>query len=439
MIGQTIYHSKYGAGIIQETRRNCFELKIEFEDTGQVRWVRRDDAHLQMQQFKQSIEKTKKIDIVPLVLRPDMPVSKSRRIIEALRVGLIPDDCVDDLTFGREQEITIIRQWLTSNHDNALLLVGNYGVGKTHLLNYTRAFALQNQYAVAFVEMDSDETPLHKPKRVYGQLVQNLRLRFSPDGSTEDFKILIKKAEHLLKDHPYFRYVFDLKFDGEKHEAIWQWIEAKEAAMKPPEKYFKELPSLYNYNVAGNLYCYLLSTLGWTVKQLGLKNLVLIFDEAEIIHSATTTYRKQGINFLNALLATAENNPLMRQVPSQLNYDYAISLAHLPFLYKETSELKILLAFTDENDLNLSFDLRKLVLESLSSSSIKKVLKEITILYEQAYHISLPETKIKHIYDHLNVKQNNDNSATRLWVKSYVEALDLIRFYPNEKLSDLLQ
>ncbi len=67
---------------------------------------------------------------------PNIERFKSRRMVEAFRLGIVPYDCVSDFIFGRAEEIQILTDWLDQPDSNAMLTVGEYGTGKTHLLHY---------------------------------------------------------------------------------------------------------------------------------------------------------------------------------------------------------------------------------------------------------------------------------------------------------------
>src|SRR5262245_38288534 len=98
------FHSTYGHGIILGTRHSGFELQVKF-DSGITRWVRRDQVELPTP----TAPATEISKLQPPVFRR----SKPRRILESLRMGIVPDDCVDDFTFGRDTEVLELKQWLT--------------------------------------------------------------------------------------------------------------------------------------------------------------------------------------------------------------------------------------------------------------------------------------------------------------------------------------
>jgi hypothetical protein len=431
MKNQVIVHPQHGHGTVLATRHGGFELQVQFDHGQRVRWVRRDQVQAPVSPATTAPAASPR--------QTAYPCSSARRIIEALRMGIVPEDCVDDFTFGRNAETARIHQWLNDPNESTLLLVGGYGAGKTHLLNYVRSYALQHGFAVGFVEMDAQETPFSKPRRVYSHLVQSLRFRTGAASPAQDFQAFLKTAlsSGLLRKHHYFGHLY-----GQAHEdMLWEWIEARETAIRPwaVKKRFTNLPALYDHSTAANIFCYLLSTLGWTACQptLGLNGLVLIFDEAETLYARSSyVARERSYNFLEALIATARGDAHLRQAPWQSGFDHSGHAYDIPFLYAVPSGLKLLFAFTAPDDLysNELSALKPLTLEPLDDAARDAMLAAVCDLYAQAYALVPASVHPNSIRDYVDV----DDYPTRLLIKGAVEALDLLRFHaaadPDEVL-----
>src|SRR5258707_10193163 len=81
-------------------------------------------------------------------------------IVEQLRYGVPPPDCVRLFTVGREAQLRELERSLTvptNSHGSALLVKANYGGGKSHLLKVIREMALDAGYAVSLVVVNSQE------------------------------------------------------------------------------------------------------------------------------------------------------------------------------------------------------------------------------------------------------------------------------------------
>ena len=179
MIGRKVNHPKYGDGVVKRTRHKGFELQVEFE-SGLTLWIRQDklkfideeatppfkeddwvnhptfglgrvisiepyiyqdeNTFLVEVDFKeagpitlvQSIAKLEKVveeEATAQVIKPlsDDPKFKSRRMVEAFRLGIVPYDCVEEFTFGRDKEIKQINEWLDDPNEGTMLIIGEYG------------------------------------------------------------------------------------------------------------------------------------------------------------------------------------------------------------------------------------------------------------------------------------------------------------------------
>jgi len=496
MIGQRVLHPRYGYGVIKQTRHKGFEAKVEF-DSGLIVWVRRNELCLIVpQQFSvgdwvehptfgkgfvvsieprgdtfvlmvdfenvglkkliQSAARLRKLVSragaalgVSRSKKPD-PKFRARRMIEAFRLGIVPYDCVEEFTFGRDREIGKVKRWLQNWNQSAMVIVGEYGTGKTHLLHYAIGRALESDFAVAWVEADPAETPLYRPKRVYSRLVQNFRYPSKLDGQLKGFRSFLSEvlSKGALKDHLYFQHLIR----PEENEAYFEWIEARESIprpVRPPGSYHsysaqvhRYLPSLYDYSTAANIYCYLLSGLGWAaLRVLGLKGLLLVFDEAETVEMYMyRSHFERSLNFLRALVCTSMDQAKLLGDPSRsdLNYCRVGRAANTPFLYKKPSGLKLLFAFTSlewnyEEDLVKAgrgrpkvkeIDaLPKISLQPLTDRDLRQVFQHIFRLYREAYSFSQDQVSV----DELLQEVISESGKTRYFVKGSVEALDIAR------------
>ena len=450
MNGTAVQHVKHGRGQVLESRHKGFEILVAFDD-GIKRWVRTDELNIEI---KTQTEET------PDYVEPEFYLNdqqlKSRHMLEAFRLGIVPYDLIDEFTFGRNEEVNQLGKWLNSDKA-AFLVVGDYGSGKSHLLKYAVEYALHHEYAVSFVEMDPNKSPFYKPKRVYSRIVENLR--YLPKASKQQhyFQDLVETsvAGGAYKDHHYFRYIIrDID-----NTDLWDWIHAKESALRPwSYQYYHDiwLPGLYDYSTAANIYTYLLSSLGWAVKEiLGLKGLLLVFDEAESIEMSFYNYHiSRSYNFMRALLRTANDDEDLVDDPKYHGLDYCKIGSRIPFLYRQPSGLKLLFGFTS---LDWNYEsywsqrsgqwvLEKkptikelsnsptLLLQHLDEKALTEVFEHICLLYDNAYDFLKTDDIIKTIF----VKTADKAGYTRMFVKAAIEALDITRFNHNRSVEELL-
>lgn len=108
-----------------------------------------------------------------------MNAVQARRVIESLRKGIPPDGFVRYFTVGRKREINDLTSRLQAKDGTVLLLKANYGSGKTHLLRYIREEALERNYAVSTVTLDSSSAVrFNRMDQIFGAVCRNMGFRF---------------------------------------------------------------------------------------------------------------------------------------------------------------------------------------------------------------------------------------------------------------------
>ena len=492
-----VYHPKYGTGVILRSRYNGLELEVKF-DSGIFLWLREEELIFKEHELGFSVgdyvrhkkfgkgrvisiepyEDTAKIMVYFDKLGPKKLILKmaglereldgsvdeakkevdekfkSRQMIEAFRLGIVPRDYVNSFTFGRDKEIQEICGWLKNTIEGSFIIVGNYGTGKTHLLNYIYDRALQNNYAVAILELDPAEAPFHRPKRIYGHLINTFRYKSPIDGKIKGYEEFLRECINrgAFKDNAYFKHLI-----GSDDERIWEWIRGSEAAIRPRknrkggygydeenENEYDFLPSLYDYSTAANIYSYLLSSLGWASKEImNLEGLILLFDEAETINLSYYGYQiARGLNFLKSLILLANKKTKLDIDPELTGLEFCkVGIGRdLPFSYRNSTYLKIMFAFTNldwnygeyisyfsnqrEKKIPEISEIPQLKLEPLTDNVLNHVFEQINIIYETAYDYKIGNGYANKIFRRIAA---GDTGRTRTFVKGTVEVFDLLR------------
>jgi len=487
---QLVEHRIYGKGRILKKRYGGFDLRVEFED-GIERWVRRDEVRfLSERPILVKHKHTKRIF--------SEKQFKARQIIEALRLGVVPHKYVEEFTFGREGEIKQIKNWLDNPSDGSLALIGEYGAGKTHLLEYIYSFALNNNWAVSIVELDPNEAPFHKPKVVYQKTISSFRFK-SQNGGFREFlrEISINPNHSKINEHQYLgRIIKDLR-SGDENENLLEWIEGasgitypiidktdkgditiekkgswtwvygktfpiKDILKKDGFKWSKKRRAWYKLNkkekylplpetsTSANVYCYILSGIGWTARNiLGLKGLLVLFDEAESIDSYwyTSYQNNKAWNFLTGLILMTNNDKRLLTDTIERRYTWSghsqglwggytalqycghSHLPHLPFIWKIPCYVKIIFTFTSIPDIEPLNNLSRFELEHLDNESLMKISETIITLYQRAYNFKPDRNPFDLI----------PRDKTRLFIKGMIEALDLMCFHSDRPVEELLR
>jgi len=441
-----VFHPTYGQGRIVKDRHKGYLVLVEFED-GIARWVRGRilrDLKPEISPPEVSVPQPQAIEAGGKA--PPGADFRQRRIVEAFRLGVVPPDCVEDFTFGREWEVEAIREWLNDPDDSTLFLVGGYGTGKTHLLHYAASRALGEGFAVAVIEVDPNETSFDKPKRLYHRFTRTFAFLSPKDGKRRGFRDFLRHCissnPRVLRRHAYFKPLLD----NQEDELVWAWIEGAPLGAKPPSYVdaagvfhcYWSLPSLYTYSKAANIYCYLLSSLGWlAVHELGLKGLLLVFDEAENVDMASTIYRwERAHNFLVALIRVASNDSRMSMPARHLPFDHPKRAKGIPYLFKVPSGLKLLFAFAEAPEIHGEFpEPRQIRLDPVSDSALREAFEALYTLYDEAYNMRLAGLAPDMVFNHIA----DGPGRTRSFIKATVEALDLLRLHPEKKATEILR
>jgi hypothetical protein len=352
-------------------------------------------------------------------------------------MGIVPDDCVASLTVGRDQEIASLQQWIEQDKGSALL-IGEYGSGKSHLLRYLYLQAMKQRFVVAQVQIDPNETPLHKPKRIYRNVALTLQYRLPDHPTPLGFKDLVRAGlqDKTLLDHEYFGYLANkVTSDAWYEDMVWEWIQASEDAPKPGwgylYNYFSYLPPIYNHTTSANIICYLLSGLAWAaVQSLGLRGIIIFIDEAESMDvNASRSQLERGINFLQGLIRVTNGDKKLLKEPQYSGLVHSgVSIGpRIPFLYKQDCGLRAVFGFAPTPLLDEIPELRstpRVNLEPLSKNFLATVFRWVRQHYERAYAIEISDAEVGQSLDTLLRKSEN----TRAFVKGCVEILDYQRY-----------
>ena len=299
---------------------------------------------------------------------------ESSRVLEAMRLGVVPSSSIDVYTVGREVEAGQIQADLgraRQEGGSVRAFLGDYGTGKTHLLQFAAQRALEENFLVSRVVLDPRETPPSHPKRVYRQLVQSLRYpdirrrgepglkplfqravadeevceRFDVRRGKGDRDERLAEGMHLYLSPAlsYFRELdaddaaervgdIDGPVDGYLEEAeqlLFDWIEGHPTISNTDlndklsniQGAYPWLYSLMDFRPWARIYGYLLSGLSTLAKACGYSGLAVFVDEAERFS-----------------LLSSENRDFARYVFKALSYA-AVGNQGVPFPRSQLADL----------------------------------------------------------------------------------------------------
>ena len=255
--------------------------------------------------------------------------------------------------------------------------------------------------------------------------------------------VITKTSSSFLSDHFYFKNIFDNLRSGDDSNEFWDWVEGRDAR-RSVGRY------LYDHTTAANIYCNILSCLGWICSNiLNLNGLLILLDEAEVVDIHKYTYElKRGLNFLRGLSLVAGDDPdaAEEEVVSD-GISYAGTKTRLtysghhkvPYIHEISSNMKLFIAMTPTpiiNRLDLHPSYKPLALESLGLDDLKSFFEKFVAFYLKAYGLPPRERDYKKIFF---LMQQMRFDSTRSIIKAMVEMLDFKRHFPEKKLKSLFE
>lgn len=364
------------------------------------------------------------------------------RMVEAFRMGVVPHRDVESFTFGREREVTLIESamaGLAAGQGDVFLVEGEYGTGKTHLLEYIHHRALREGMLTTLCSLDPQEVSPHRPKRVYREIVHNLR--YIADGSVQGFRDLMRRAidfELDMTDHVFLGPVLDrlrrLDPGNVEQEVFWQWIEgestkeyATDARGRHRVRGAQKIPALYDFSTAADFYCNILSGLSRVGRATGLMGLVLLIDEAETVTRLwDIIYLTKSVNFMEGLVRMAQADPELRSISRRMIHN---RVRPVPYVYGNPTVLLALATTPSPYDyayLKLANRVeRRLELKPLEDKALVDAFATLLMIYRRAYPGFDPEETLQKQLFRAAVRRSVE--GVRVFIKFCTEGLDIAR------------
>ena len=416
--------------------------------------------------------------------------------LEAMRLGVVPATDLEESTVGRDIEIDIVRQdlaqCLQSGARRAFL--GDYGLGKSHMLELIQQIALRQNFLVSRVILDHADYSPSQPKRIYHAIMRNL---LYPDrqGQLEGIAPLLEKAaqdENILakylvktdKAHPIPRSVEEqLKVGLHLYlspaiaytraflnpdsirlpahvEGKEQWIQnARHLLIDWIEGHptrsnqdindelnlihgrFPKIYSLLDYRPWAKIYGYILNGISQLARDVGYAGLVIVIDEAEfysLLSSQNRAYAKSLFQAWSHAVCAADGDALPCSDNELLVGGYGIQ-RKLPTRYSDTPGLYLVFAMTPNSD-----GIRVLqealppqficYLNQLTAPDYQKMTEHLVALYRRAYpDADIPEGIVGPLSEVVDaLSQQGQLANPRQIMKFLTEFLDIVRFVPDE-------
>lgn len=453
-IGDTVEHPQFGRGVIAAVYRNGSE------------WLVRFDGGLRFRRPRQEFVGEGAARPAPAAPLPGLDAEpmppdqyQARQLLEALRVGVAPAQHIKALTIGLEEERASLTSGLAAAHSEGgavRAVIGEYGFGKTHLVELAAQEALERNFLVAAASLDLGETPAHRGIAIYSSLLHGLRY---PDSDERGIEPLVEKTlaaprwrEQLwtatsLQNDPLDTglYAIQSTSSSRQRKAWREWLMGgrRTPAMAKAMPRGVKFPSIYTVGHNGRQMAYLLSGVSVLARLAGYSGLCVLIDEAESYSLLAAYQRPKADEFFSAVIYAALQGRQTRitadMLPQHRWRDY-------PPAYDDRQSLFFLFTVTrSENRLPLETWLDEghvLNLESHhSAQEIGQFMQTMMNYHAQAYGYEVGERQRqvrRAAAEHLALGTKSGRLSIRGVVRLTVELFDLLYLYPDYEVTTLL-
>jgi hypothetical protein len=388
----------------------------------------------------------------------------SWRAIEALRAGVPNRDAVQALGMGSVQpEIEArFRQMLgdvtrgfcleadTDGTAAGILLAGDFGAGKSHLLEYLQHVALENNFVCSKVVI-SKETPLYDTGKVYSSAIQSAKvsdragtmlnilgekLDFESPGYQEFYRWVFRPKSKLNTRFAASVFVFERGHGGRYPEVsdrilqFWGGTRVPETELKSWLRELGEVASFQFDRVSvRELTLERYEFMSRLMKAAGYAGWVILVDEVELIGRYSLMQRAKSYAEMARLMGLLPDHTI-----SGLASVFAITSAYQSEVMDEKQdEEKIaskLPATGKPEDLDLArqagmgmWKIRQVPNDRMilrEANDLQHVYERMRSVYSAAYRWEPP-----------TIYETNHTWRIRQHIKHWINSWDLVRLFPE--------
>ncbi len=375
-------------------------------------------------------------------------LAQLRQTIEALRLGVVPAHFVGDYTVGRGPEIERIRELLEAA-PGLLLIWGEYGAGKTHMLDLAEQQALAVNYVTGRVVLDPVEVSPSHPQRLYTRIVRSLRY---PGQIGQGFEPLLEaldgSIEHLEQDRPRFnRFLSPALFArhrGDHDLLAWTiaYLEGHAVDPHPLERALHargyrgpRLLALSDFRTYGRVYVHILGTLAAWLKDAGFRGLLVLLDEVERIDALDAEHRRFALEVLkHQAAATLPAKDLAFAEDDLYRGGHEVH-RRLSLRYRPDQPLVVLMTLTPLRETIaavhrvLASHVHEISLSPLGPRELGELVERVIALYRRAYpEFRLRPFELEPVRRALARQAARGEDQPREVVRRVVASLDVLRY-----------
>lgn len=380
---------------------------------------------------------------------------KEIRIINALRMGVIPDSELELFNTGREKEILEFQRCLNETKQGTgavKFIAGEYGSGKTFMLNAVKQLAVKNNFIVSKIQV-SNGFHFNNIEILYYHIMHNLTMCSTNAAGTDFeniFQIWVNKLQsytnradasneitNVISSLNNYNSSFARAFltyikakisnDSELSNAVSSWIKGE-----------KNIPALIKakFEVKGDVdkqnSVDFLKAFVHLITLIGYSGMVILVDELELIMNIRVDMRKNSYENLRYIVdgvgaGEFEKCMFVFTGTNELFEDEEKGIKTYYALYQRLGNI----SFKD-NSTAMGNNLRQSVmcLHKMSFENLLALTEKIVLMYTKAYGW-IPKNSSEAIRNWVlvNFKKENINKSninTREFVVKLIEILDLL-------------
>ena len=456
MIGDRVEHPQFGSGQIVAEYRNGTEWLVRFESGFRFRRPRHEF------ESDGSPAEAKTPDLGMLFQPPDpMPPDRlqARQLIESLRMGIAPAQHVAELTVDLRKERDSVIHGLNQAHQQGgavRAVIGEYGFGKSHLVELTAQEALARDFLVATVSLDLLELPPHRAFDIYREAMQHIRY---PDTDERGLSPLLTKTTNPGRVVTQLAEISPAGLDplviglqaianttSSRQRKAWMYWLMGGRRVKTMNKGLPrgvKFPSIYKVGHNARQIAYLFTGVSVLARLAGYSGVCLLVDEAESYSLLRPYQRPKADLFFRAIIYAA-----LRQQQARISADEFPQhrWRNYPMAYDEGQSLFFLFTVTrSDNRLALTDWLPEEAIFNLEPGAepqeMGQFLQRILTYHAQAYGYEPGERQgqvRRGAAEHLAQGLRHGRLSMRSVVRLAVELFDLLYLYPDYDVATLL-
>jgi hypothetical protein len=463
--GDRVVHPRFGPGTVDAKQalaraRVCFDHEPTLPRT-----VRRNEltleaaptqapaARAQREPTTQSTTPRAQEPATPAPLPTPASLDRDHawQMLEALRLGIVPAHGVQDYTVAREAEFGSLAALFQAGR-GCRVVWGDYGAGKTHLLDAAEQMAQADGLATARITLDPRENALHHPLRLYKRIAASIRMpRRTGTGIELMVESLIDSRDHLTpsgrRASRFLSPFLHALVHGDEEEIGWlrDYVHGDNVASEEVNAVLGRLGwggervlRLSDYRTYGRMFVHLVGTLACWSADAGARGLVLLFDEVERVQALSGENRRYALEVLRHYAAVTMQRDHLAFDPETLYKGGHAVHRDLPLRFRDDQPLAVVFALTPLEEIEQQFASITassdygIRLPPLGAGYVSELVRRLAGVYVRAHASFAPTSAaLASIEGDVAERLAEGEGSFREAVRATVFLLDTLRLQPS--------